>query len=318
MRRLALVLFTVFVAVGVVGVAAGVPEARTRPASYSQVVGNTTEGRFEADEGWGASSYGRGVHDENYRFARPAEEPSVARFKVEIPESGEYAVYASWPKVEGLNDSAPVGVMTTSGLEWEEVDQQQDGGKWVRVGIYEMEAGDDYSVMFSRETSGEGYVIADAVRVERVSSSRSSSRRPSRSEGDSGRGSNRERASAASSAEGQAVLREARKWLGTPYRLGGVSRSGVDCSSFTMLVYRKAGISLPHSDARQFRYGSRVSGPPQPGDLVFFDEHDDDDISHVGIYAGNGRVIHASDYFDEVTESEMKNIKGYAGARRLL
>nr|MBA4116294.1 C40 family peptidase [Rubrobacter sp.] len=58
-------------------------------------------------------------------------------------------------------------------------------------------------------------------------------------------------------------------------------------------------------------------GQEQPGDLVFFNEHGRG-ISHVGIYAGNGKLIHASDYFNEVTESQMKYIKGYAGARRML
>ena len=61
----------------------------------------------------------------------------------------------------------------------------------------------------------------------------------------------------------------------------------------------------------------QVSGPPQVGDLVFFDEHGDG-ISHVGIYSGNGKLIHASSYFGKVTESEMKYIKGYVGATRLL
>jgi cell wall-associated NlpC family hydrolase len=64
--------------------------------------------------------------------------------------------------------------------------------------------------------------------------------------------------------------------------------------------------------------GTRVpKGREKPGDLVFFNEHGKD-ISHVGIYAGNGKIIHASDYFRKVTESDMKYIKGYVGARRFL
>ena len=51
--------------------------------------------------------------------------------------------------------------------------------------------------------------------------------------------------------------------------------------------------------------------------MVFFRENGTD-ISHVGIYAGNGKIIHASDYFRKVTESDMKYIKGYVGARRFL
>ncbi len=310
MRRLALVFLAVFVAPGVMGVVSA--EAGAESASYSQVVDNATEGRFKADEGWGTSSYGRGVHNENYRFVRPAQDDSLAEFKVKIPHSAEYALYARWPQVKGLNDSAAVGVVTSSGVEWRRVNQRKDGGRWVRIGVYSMEAGDDYSVMFSRQTRGEGYVIADAVKVERVSppagsSSSSSSSRASKS-GSGGSSSGR---------TGQDVVREAKKWSGVRYRLGGVSRSGVDCSGLTMQVYKKFGVSLPHSDNAQYRYGRKVSGPLKPGDLVFFDEHGRG-ISHVGIYSGNGKLIHASNYFNKVTESEMKYIKGYVGARRLL
>ncbi len=300
MRRLAQVFFMVVLVAGA-AVAAGAPEAVS--ASYSQVVDNATEGRFKADGGWGASSYGLGVYEENYRFARPSEAPAFAEFKVEIPETANYAVHVRWPKVDGLNDSAPVGVTTTSGTKWTKVNQRENGGRWVRLGVYEMQAGDDYSVRFSRRTSGEGYVIADAVKVERVSSAASSKET---SERDS-----------ASRPTGKEVVREAKKWSGVRYRLGGASRSGIDCSGLTMMVYKEFGISLPHSDAKQYRHGVKVTRRPEAGDLVFFNEHDKG-ISHVGIYAGNGRIIHASNHFNKVVESDMKHIKGYVGAKRLL
>jgi hypothetical protein len=108
LRRLAVVLFAVFVAAGGV-VAAGVTEALAEADAESGVVENTTEGRFEAGDDWGASSYGRGVSGENYRSARPSEDGGDVRFNVEIPERANYAVYARWPKVKGLNDSVPVG-----------------------------------------------------------------------------------------------------------------------------------------------------------------------------------------------------------------
>ena len=111
----------------------------------------------------GISSYGSGVYEDDYSFARPSEDKSFARFRVEIPETAEYAVYARWPRVKGLNASALVGVETTSGFKWTEVDQQRDGGRWVRVGVFKMKAGDDYSVVFSNGTAGEEYVAADAV-----------------------------------------------------------------------------------------------------------------------------------------------------------
>ena len=312
MRGLALVLFAVLVAAGGV-VTAGVTEALAEPDAEPGVVENTTEGRFEADEDWGASSYGRGVSGENYRFARPSEDGGGAQFKVEIPERANYAVYARWPKVKGLNDSVPVGVETDSGTKWTKVNQQKNGGRWVRIGEYEMEAGDAHSVKFSRQTSGDDYVAADAVKVKKISEAA-----PARevSKGDGPKATS-ERASA-SGQSGEDVVKEARKWIGVRYRLGGESRRGVDCSGFTMQVYKKFGVSLPHWDEKQYTKGARVpKGREKPGDLVFFKEHGKD-ISHVGIYAGHGKIIHASIYFHKVTESDMKYIKGYVGARRFL
>lgn len=312
MRHLALVFFTVFIVVGGV-VAAGVSEVLAEPDAEFGVVENTTEDRFEADEGWGVSSYGLGVSGRDYRFARPSEEGEAARFKVEIPERANYAVYARWPKVKGLNDSVQVGVETASGTKWTKVNQQKNGGRWVRVGEYEMEAGDDYSVKFSRKTSGEDYVAADAVKVEKVSEA-APAREASRGDGPEATS----KRAPASGRSGEDVVREARKWIGVRYRLGGESRRGVDCSGLTMQVYKEFGVSLPHWDDKQYRKGTRVpKGQEKPGDLVFFSEHGRS-VSHVGIYAGNGKILHASDYYNRVAESQMKYIEGYVGARRVL
>ena len=294
-------------------VVAGVTKAQAESDAEPGVVENTTEGRFEADEGWGDSSYGRGVSGENYRFARPSEEGEAARFKVKIPERANYAVYARWPKVKGLNDSVPVGVETDSGTKWTKVNQQKNGGRWVRIGEYEMEAGDDHSVKFSRQTDGDDYVAADAVKVKKISEA-APARKASKGDGSE---TTSERASA-SGRSGEDVVREARKWIGVRYRLGGETRRGVDCSGLTMQVYKKFGVSLPHWDEKQYSKGARApKGREKLGDLVFFNEHGRN-ISHVGIYAGNGKIIHASDYYNKVVESEMKYIKGYVGARRVL
>jgi cell wall-associated NlpC family hydrolase len=309
LRRAVLVLFAAAVVASGITVA-GITDAEAgSTTSYSQVVDNGTEDRYKADDSWGTSSYGRGVHDDNYRFARPAEGAGLAQFKIKIPETANYTVYARWPQVKGGNDSTPIGVVTSSGTQWTKVNQQRDGGRWVKVGVYEMEAGDDYSVMFSRETSGEDYVIADAVKVEYDSAVT-----PPKSDEDSS-------SSESSDPEGRAgqdVVKEARIWIDVPYRLGGQTRHGVDCSGLTMMVYKRFGVSLPHWDEKQYRMGVRIpKGKEQPGDLVFFNEHGKG-ISHVGIYAGKGKIVHASDYFNKVTESEMKYIKGYVGASRML
>ncbi len=174
----------------------------------------------------------------------------------------------------------------------------------MRIGLFEMVAGDDQSVRFSLETDGKGYVVADAVMVIKVSS-----------DGAHPKELPAEENSAAS--KGREVVREAQNYMGVRYRLGRASRSGMDCSGLTMLVYRKFGISLPHDIEKQYRYGSRVRGQPKAGDLVFFDEHGDG-ISHTGIATGKGTVVHASEHWNKVTETRSQYIRGYKGARRLL
>ena len=98
-------------------------------------------------------------------------------------------------------------------------------------------------------------------------------------------------APAPSSGSGSSVVAEAQTWLGVPYVWGGASRSGVDCSGLTMLVFSQFGISLPHSAAAQDGYGSPGSGAA--GDLVFGDFQGTGTITHVGIAAGDGQMINA-------------------------
>ncbi|MCD6309439.1 MAG: C40 family peptidase [Candidatus Eremiobacteraeota bacterium] len=90
------------------------------------------------------------------------------------------------------------------------------------------------------------------------------------------------------------VIRTAMKFIGVPYRWGGAGWRGFDCSGFVMRVFAKHGIKLGHDAFRQFAGGSRVL-PEQlaPGDLVFFSTYAPGP-THVGIYIGNGKFIHAS------------------------
>jgi len=90
------------------------------------------------------------------------------------------------------------------------------------------------------------------------------------------------------------VIREALSYRGTPYRSGGGSRGGFDCSGFTSYLYNKRGKGLPHSAAGQFGTGSKVVRPEmKAGDLVFF-ETVRKGISHVGVYVGDGKFVHSS------------------------
>jgi cell wall-associated NlpC family hydrolase len=105
---------------------------------------------------------------------------------------------------------------------------------------------------------------------------------------------------------GQAVVEEARSYIGTPY-----GAYGFTCSGFTSAVFADLGVYLPDSPGAQYAYGTPSSG--KAGDLVFFDEHGSG-ISHVGIATGYGTVIHSSTYYGAVVETPIKYIPGYVGA----
>lgn len=90
------------------------------------------------------------------------------------------------------------------------------------------------------------------------------------------------------------VVGTAIAYRGTPYRYGSTGGGSFDCSGFTRFVYSRKGVALPHSAKEQFHQGHSVSrGDLKPGDLVFFHTVTSG-ISHVGIYAGNGKFVHAS------------------------
>lgn len=117
------------------------------------------------------------------------------------------------------------------------------------------------------------------------------------------------------------LVQTAHQFVGTPYRWGGASaETGFDCSGFTMTVYRLNGLYLPRSARSQFRVGRAVSRRTlQQGDLVFFTTGRKTRISHVGIYIGGGRFIHAPGKGKRIRTAGMNNsyFKGrYQGARR--
>jgi len=92
------------------------------------------------------------------------------------------------------------------------------------------------------------------------------------------------------------VIEAAVKYLGTPYRYGGTSEAGMDCSGFMFRCFHDAlGVSLPRSSSILFTWV--VSVPvenAQPGDLVFFRTNGSRGINHVGLYVGNRHFIHAA------------------------
>ena len=119
-----------------------------------------------------------------------------------------------------------------------------------------------------------------------------------------------DRAEAQTTTTDQAIVDEARSWIGTPY-----GAYGADCSGLTSQVFAQFGIYLPDDPAAQWSYG--FSSTAEAGDLVFYNEAGYG-ISHVGIATGYGTVIHASTYFGAVVETPMYDIPGYVGARDVL
>ncbi len=89
------------------------------------------------------------------------------------------------------------------------------------------------------------------------------------------------------------VIKEAERWIGVPYKWGGRDSAGTDCSGFVQSVYKTFGLSLPRTASDQYSYSQMIAEEEAvPGDLIFF--RIDDKIVHVGLYAGNNRMIHAS------------------------
>ena len=116
------------------------------------------------------------------------------------------------------------------------------------------------------------------------------------------------------------LTRTALRYLGVPYEWGGESFSGVDCSGFVQVVFRHNGIDLPRTADAQFEVGHRISmSRLQPGDLVFFQTYTEG-ASHVGIYLGDGRFVHASSSdgvrVDSLSEDYYSS--RYIGARRTI
>jgi cell wall-associated NlpC family hydrolase len=89
------------------------------------------------------------------------------------------------------------------------------------------------------------------------------------------------------------IIHTARKYIGGRYVYAGTTPRGFDCSGFTMYVFHKLGVSLPHNAARQYSTVRHISRrQARPGDLIFF--HHGSHVYHVGIWAGHDGLYHAS------------------------
>ena len=119
------------------------------------------------------------------------------------------------------------------------------------------------------------------------------------------------------------IVKTAKRFIGVPYRWGGSSPDvGFDCSGLTMTVYRLNGLNLPRSSREQYRVGNPISRSKlSQGDLVFFATSSGRRVSHVGIYTGGGKFIHAPKNGKKIRTESLTNSyfrSRYVGARSYL
>jgi len=112
------------------------------------------------------------------------------------------------------------------------------------------------------------------------------------------------------------IVEIARTYVGAPYRWGGSSPTGFDCSGLVRYVYAQVGVELPHNAAKQYALGAPVAREDlRPGDIVFFDR-----LRHNGIYIGDGRFIHARQTGKRVAIAGLDEAwyaERWVGARRI-
>ncbi len=118
------------------------------------------------------------------------------------------------------------------------------------------------------------------------------------------------------------IVRFAKTFVGTPYRSGGTSYKGVDCSGLVFTVYREFDIKLPRTSLDQSHVGQAIDPSKlKPADLVFFKTSKRSSVTHVGIYAGGGKFVHASTSHRKVRVDELDDAyyRGrFTGARRVI
>jgi len=178
-----------------------------------------------------------------------------------------------------------------------------------------------------RTDDGEGYISADFADVEviypvaesreeearKLAEAEKAAEAAAKKAASEAESSNTEKAAPAPTiSKGQEVVNFAMQYLGNPYVWGGSSLTrGTDCSGFTMAVYAHFGVNLPHYDGAQRSCGVAVSSlsQAQPGDLICY-------YGHVGIYIGDGKIVHASNPRTGIT-TQNANYRQIAAIRRI-
>ncbi len=283
-----------------------------RLPDYSQVVENTTRGRFVAP-GWEHISGNDNSFGADHAVARAGSGAKTASFRLKIPTTNDYAVYAWWTAAKENASAARFVISTASGPHTEKVDETRDGGMWIKLGDFEMRKG-ERTVRVS--PSDDADVIVDAVAVVRGTAAP-----PEEVElyGTGGDMTTRMTATR-SGANGRDIVRVARKFKGTKYKYQACTKYRMSCTCETKKAVKPFGHRFYLSELSQWNYEPsrkiRSKSNLRPGDIVFFREGGGQ-ITHVGVYSGRGYLVHASSYFNKVVESKMKYIRGFTGAIRV-
>lgn len=304
MRRTVHHIWVVLVSAGLALALALYAVSAAQAATYSQTVDNSTSGRFSASSKWVSSNYSSQRYGANYRvLKKPGSTSAYAKYKIKTPAKGSYKVLARWPADSGYNKRTRYRVKTSGGWKSKVVNQRKNGGKWVSLGTHTLDAGDSNRIKISSRSSGTGFIIADAVRIVKTTTTSTTT---------------------SSNATGADIVSFARAQIGDRYVYGAAGPDAFDCSGLTMFVYKQvAGKSLPHSASSQYNYGRSVSRSElKPGDLIFGNAGGSG-IQHVGIYAGKNSsgqrlMIHAG---NEQTDVEITTYESWyteIGYRRLL
>lgn len=290
----------------------GLPEENF--PDYSQVVDNGSK-NFKAP-GWKKRSSLAGHYGENYAVARSAKS-KAARYKVKIPATGTYSVYAWLPQSADNTPAARFDITTASGTKSVKINQKKDGGYWGMIGQYKMKKGESYAIKIAPGPNGR--TVADAVAVVRgVLSGPPEDESMSASGGDA-------TFQASGRPNGRDVVRKARTYKGKKYSWGTCTRTRMSCTCLTKKSFKPFGHKLAMSEGKQWKYAKnrarkviKNKSNLRPGDILFFKENGRrGGITHVGVYSGRGNLVHSSAYFGKVVESKLRYINGFHRGARL-
>ena len=268
--------------------------------------------------------------------------PSTSNSTLKTAYSGDYVIITgktgSWYKVEfnlttgymhadyldthtrknvelgyGRVNANKVNVRSGPGTSYSSLAQANSGDKAYIIGFNNQW----YKVIYNDDI---GYIRSDYLDLTEIPyENKASTKEPKFFVNGSSTGVTPSAAALNGTSKRQTIVANAKKLIGVPYVWGGSTAKGFDCSGFVQYVMKQSGITLPRTTAQQVTVGTYVSKSNlQPGDLVFLQNTYRTGVSHVGIYIGDGKVIHASSSKGVTTSSLYGSYfaKHYHSARR--